>query len=198
MVLLPQPLAVDVPEKLHRPKLHRKSAAIRYNLFAHEYVKDLNGTRAAVAAGYSPNNAGITASKLLCVSKVQQIIASLVAKKAEKIDLSSDRILKEIGRCAYSNMEDYTRLDERGDLVVDLSKLTREQAAAIQDFTVDTTGGRGDGVRKLVWRTRIKLADKIRALELLGKYRRLFIEQVEVSGLEGLADLLRARRKAIR
>ena len=51
-----------------------------------------------------------------------------------------------------------------------LSKLARDHAAAIQKIREDTTGGSGDGERQLVVRTTIKLADKVKALDLLGKH----------------------------
>lgn len=175
----------------------KQSAKRRYEMFCRAYLLDMNASKAAIAAGYSKNGASVTGSQLLAKPMVQARISELVAKKAQKIDLSSDRILEEIARLGYANMLDYMRVDDDGEFVLDFSKLTREQAAAIQEYTVDATGGTGDGERKLVMRTRFKLADKTRALELLGKYRKLFIERVEVSGLEGLADLLRERRKAV-
>ncbi len=49
--------------------------------------------------------------------------------------------------------------------------------------------GRGKNVRE-VKRTRLKLADKNRSLELLGKHLKLFTERVEVSALEGLPERL--------
>ena len=84
-------------------------------------------------------------------------------------------------------MLDYIKTTEEGDAYVDLSNLTREQAAAIQQITVDEfVDGRGKNVRE-VKRTRLKLADKNRSLELLGKHLKLFTERVEVSALEGAA-----------
>ena len=62
--------------------------------------------------------------------------------------------------------------------------------AAIQQVTVDEfVDGRGKNVRE-VKHTRLKLADKNRSLELLGKHLKLFTERVEVSALEGLPERL--------
>ena len=78
---------------------------------------------------------------------------------------------------------------------VDLSKVTRDQAAAIHEITVDEyMEGKGEDARR-VKRTRFKLCDKDRSLELLGKHLKLFTERVEVSALEGLPEQLAEARK---
>jgi hypothetical protein len=66
--------------------------------------------------------------------------------------------------------------------------LTREQAAAIQEITLDAyTEGRGEQVRE-VKRTRFKLADKRGALELLGKHLKLWVERTENLDLNRLFE----------
>ena len=93
-------------------------------------------------------------------------------------------------------MEDYV-VHENGDITVDLSKCTRNQMAAVREYTVDHTGGTGDGERKMVLRTRIKLSDDLRALELLGRCRdiQLFSDRVEVAGDDALVIALMEGRK---
>ena len=179
-----------------RPKTPRKSARIRYKLFAHAYAKDQNATKAALIAGYSPRTADKQGSRLLNHVEVKAAIASIVEQRAKKMDITAERVLKEIAVLGFSNMMDYMSVAEDGQPFVDLSKLTREQAAAIQEFSTDTTGGSGDGERLLIYRRRLKLADKTRNLELLGKHLQLFTEVVKHEGLEGLADLFRKRRAA--
>ena len=167
----------------------------RHDRFCREYIKDLNGTRAAIAAGYAKKSAKVTASQLLTNPNVQALLAKLTKKHADKLDLSTEKVLFELSRVGFSNMLDYIKTTEDGGAYVDLSNLTQEQAAAIQEVTVDEyTEGRGKAARR-VKRTKFKLADKIRALELLGKYLKLFTERVEVGGIEGLADMIAAARK---
>ena len=167
----------------------------RHDRFCREYIKDLNGTRAAIAAGYAKKSAKVTASQLLTNPNVQALLAKLTKKHADKLDLSTEKVLFELSRVGFSNMLDYIKTTEDGGAYVDLSNLTQEQAAAIQEVTVDEyTEGRGKAARR-VKRTKFKLADKIRALELLGKYLKLFTERVEVGGIKGLADMIAAARK---
>jgi len=169
-----------------RPKTLKRQS--REQLFCAEYVKDLNGTRAAIAAGYGKKSARAAASRLLTKHYIKARVAQLTEKHAGKLDLSAEKVLAELSRLGFSNMLDYMRVNEDGAFDLDFSKLTREQAAAIQEYTVDATGGTGDGERKRVMRTRFKLVSKIDALVALGKYLKLFTDKVEVSGLEHLSE----------
>jgi phage terminase small subunit len=184
-------------QKPKRAKRPRKSAAIRYKLFVHAYVKDLNGTRAAIAAGYAPKNAAVTASQLLNLPKIKKLLAALVAEKTRKFDISADNVLAHIAKLAKANMMDFMVVGKDGQPDTDFSNLTREQAYAIQEICVDTTGGTGDGERRQVLRTRFKLAGKEKPLEMLARYLKLLTDRVEVNGLEGLVDALQARRKQV-
>ena len=167
----------------------------RHEIFAREYVKDLNGTRAAIAVGYSAKTADAAASRLLSNVKVQTLVATLTKKHADKLDLSAEKVLSELSRMGFSNFLDYVNITEEGDAFVDLSSLTQEQAAAIQEVTVNEyVEGKGKHARK-VKRTKLKLVDKIRSLDLLGRHLKLFTEKVEVSGLEGLPERLEEARK---
>ena len=154
----------------------------RHEIFARAYVKELNGTRAAIAAGYAKKSARITASRLLTNANISALIASLAKKHADKLDLDAEKVLTELSRMGFSNILDYVQITKEGDAVIDLSSLTQEQAAAIHEITVDEyMKGKGKDARKIK-RTKFKLADKIRALELLGKYLKLFTEKMALSG----------------
>lgn len=171
----------------------------RQERFAAEYVIDLNGTRAAIAAGYSEKTASVQSTGLLKNSKVRRIIDSLNTKRASKLEIKAERVLEELARLAYSNMQDYTRIDADGKAVLDLSKLTRDQFAAVQEIREDTTGGSGDGERKVVVRTTLKLSDKQKALDMLMRHLGQYNDKLHVTGLEGLADRLnqvRTRKNA--
>ena len=170
----------------------------RYQVFAREYVKDLNGTRAAIAAGFSESTARAQASRLLTKSNVKALIAKLQEKIIAKLDISAERVLEELGKLAFANMMDYMVINpETGRAEGDLSKLTRDQAAAIQEIREDHTGGAGDGERRLVLRTTFKLADKGLNLERLGRYHKLFTDRIEIKDSTGRAERIAKARKAV-
>ncbi len=146
--------------------------------FVAEYLIDLNATQAAIRAGYSAKTARQIGQENLSKPVVQAAISTGKEKQLDKLGITADRVLQEIAKLAFSNMGDYIRVEEDGRLSgLDFSKLTREQAAAIQEVTEDTTGGSGDGERRQVLRTRFKLADKGINLERLGKHLKLFTDK---------------------
>lgn len=167
--------------------------ADRYERFAREYVIDLNATRAAIAAEYSPERASVTGSELVKKRKVRKRIDELLSERSSKLAVTAEKVVEELARLAFSNMQDYTRTDADGKPVLDLSKLTRDQFAAVQEIREDTTGGSGDGERKVVVRTTLKLSDKTKSLELLGRHLGMFQDNVKVTGLEALAKILSER-----
>jgi len=169
---------------------------IRYELFAREYVVDLNAERAAIAAGYSRKTAASRGCQLLNKVKVQKAIDRLISARSTRLELKADRVIEEIQRLAFSNMQDYTRTDSDGKPVLDLSNISRDQFAAVQEIREDTTGGSGDGERKVVVRTTLKLSDKTKNLELLCRHLGILQDKMKITGLESLASILSERDAA--
>lgn len=157
----------------------------RMEVFANEYITDFNGTRAYKAAGYSEKGAAAGASRLLINVKVKALISKLVEQRCDELAITKSRVLRELALMGFANMHDYVTINSEGQADIDLSALTRDKAAAIQEITVDTTGGTGDGERRQVLRTKFKLSDKRGSLELLGNNLKLFSEKHEITGAEG-------------
>lgn len=163
--------------------------------FVREYLVDRNGKWAARRAGYSKKYAEVQASILLSYPKVRAAVAAGTAKQAARLEITADRVLSETARLAYSNIGFYLG---PGNTTLDLSTLPREQLACIQEVTVDEyAGGGGDGERKKVARTRFKLADKAKALDMLGRHLRLFSDKIEVDLGEQTIQRLLAGRKRV-
>lgn len=170
-------------------------------LLVKEFLVDLDGKQAALRAGYSKNNPSVMASLVLARPHVKREIEKGLTERLRSIDLRADRTLYEIKNLAFANMQDFVQMGEDGLPFLDFSQLTREQWAAVQEYTEDATGGTGDGERKVVMRRRIKLAPKSHALELLAKYFKLLTEKVEVDLSDDLVKKLaesRQRRELLR
>ena len=174
---------------------HGQPQESRQEKFAREFVIDLNATRAAIAAGYSENGASVAGTRLLANARVKRIIAELQTRRASKLGIKSERVVEELMRLGLANMQDYVALDAEGKPRLDFARLDRDKFAAVQEIKEDTTGGSGDGERRMVLRTTFKLADKMKALELLGRHLGMFQDNVKVTGLESLAMILAERDK---
>lgn len=70
------------------------AALRRYELFAREYIVDMNGTQAAIRTGYSPKSADVQASVLLGIPKVQELIAAAQKARADRTGITADRVLQ--------------------------------------------------------------------------------------------------------
>jgi phage terminase small subunit len=169
----------------------------KQRLFVKEYLADLNATAAAIRSGYSAKNAGKIGPAMLGNSRISVEIQSQMDKRSQRTEIKADNVLQEIAKLAFSNMLDYMAANSEGQMDIDLSRLTREQAAAIQEITVDTTGGSGDGERRKVLRTKFKLADKGLNLERLGRHLKLFTDKIEVSTDSAIIARLVEGRKRV-
>lgn len=85
-----------------RTKPATRSPKIRQ--FVSEYLVDLNATRAAVRAGYSPKTAGAQGSELLKRPDVQAVIAEEMEARAKRSEITADRVLMELGFLAFSDI----------------------------------------------------------------------------------------------
>jgi phage terminase small subunit len=131
-------------------------------------------------------------------AELQTIEAKATERAIEKLAITKERILAELARIGFANMQDYVQPTAAGDVVVNVSALSRDQAAAIQEVIVDyRTGGGEDS--KDVKRVRLKLHDKRAALVDLGKHLGLFVERrhVTTEHIDKPTDELTARLGAI-
>ena len=150
-----------------RPKLTPKQ-----EIFAKEYLLDLNATQAAIRAGYSKRTAKSQGQRLLTYVDVAKLIQQGRERREAKLDVKADDVIRELAKIGFANMEDYTRLTESGGLILDATNLTRDQKAAISEVGYDAAGN-----------PKIKLAVKRAALVDLGRHFALFTDRVENSVL---------------
>jgi phage terminase small subunit len=157
----------------------------KHEKFAQNIAKLQSQDAAYAVAGYKPNASH--ASRLARNGKVKARVAELVAVGAEKAELDVAKVLAELAKIGFANMMDYIGVTGDGDPFVTLANMTREQAAAVQQITVeDYKDGRGDDARD-VRKITFKLSDKRAALVDIGKHLGMFKELHEHTGKDGAA-----------
>jgi len=67
---------------------------VKQHAFVEQYLIDLNGTRAAIRAGYSQKTAQEQASRLLSNAMVQDAVALAMKTKAERNALTQDLVIQ--------------------------------------------------------------------------------------------------------
>jgi len=150
--------------------------------FVEEYLVDLNAKQAAIRAGYSVRTAAVIGCENLIKPDIATAIAEQQAARSERLEISADRVVLEFAKLGFANMLDYMHFDAHGDPVLHFSDLTRDQVAALKEVTVETyVDGHGEDALG-VKRVKIKLADKIAALDKLGRHLGIYNDKLELRG----------------
>mgnify|MGYP001576748496 CR=1 FL=1 len=127
--------------------------------FVREYLIDLNGTQAAIRAGYSAKTANEQAAQLLAKLSIAQAVQAGMDARAERTNITADYVLQSV----YSTMERCKQveavLDRAGNAVM-----------------VETADG------ELAPAYTFNAAGVLKGAELLGKHLKLFTDKVELSG----------------
>ena len=129
----------------------RREMSPKQQRFVTEYLIDLNATKAAARAGYSVKTAKQQGARLLTNADISVEISDRQKVLLTKNAISAENVLKELARVAFFDGRDPSVSDGDGD----------------QKHTY--------GLLK-----KVKIADKLRALELLGRHLKMFTDVVEV------------------
>ena len=129
--------------------------------FVQEYLVDLNATAAARRAGYKDPNIG---RQLITKNNVSEEIAKRQVKLQNKLEITQEKVLQELAAIAFANGSDFVTVTATGLLdVKPTSKVPKEKLPAIAGIKYTQVGS-----------VEIKLHDKVKALELLGKHLGVF------------------------
>lgn len=147
----------------------------KQKIFVDEYLVDLNATQAAIRAGYSPKTANEQGNRLLANVSVRTCIDQAMAERSKRTGINQDRVIRELARLAFVNPNDVINLNK----AMVKNDASEEDLAAIQSVKVKTSSSEnGEMVER-----EVRLNDKLKALELLGKHLGMFKDKVEVSVL---------------
>lgn len=83
----------DVLDELYKETPNEKPLTSKQAMFVLEYLKDMNGTQAAIRAGYSIDTAGIIASQNLKKLNISKAIKLQMDYRAKRTLISADYVL---------------------------------------------------------------------------------------------------------
>ncbi|HDD9003649.1 TPA: terminase small subunit [Escherichia coli] len=135
----------------------------KQELFAREYLKDLNGTQAAIRAGYSEKTANEQASRLLANVNVQKFVAELKSARVEQTGIDAAYVLRRLVEIDQMDVLDI--LLQNGELkpIKDWPKVWRTTLSGM-DVVEMASADSAALLKKIKW------PDKVKNLELLGKH----------------------------
>lgn len=140
----------------------------RRRQFAAEYIQDFNATQAAIRAGYSKGSAGQQGNRLLKDAQIQGWIKEAIDKRQARTEITADRVVQEMAKVGFASMRQFIRIDTDGQPQIDLTETEADALDALSEVSTETVleGEAGTKVRK----TRIKLHDKMKALQALAEH----------------------------
>ncbi|HBN1946416.1 TPA: terminase small subunit [Escherichia coli] len=159
-----------------------KQLTPKQELFCREYLKDLNGTQAAIRAGYSEKTANEQASRLLANVNVQKFVAELKSARVEQTGIDAAYVLRRLVEIDQMDVLDI--LLQNGELkpIKDWPKVWRTTLSGM-DVVEMVSADSAALLKKIKW------PDKVKNLELLGKHVSVqaFKEQTstEITGADG-------------
>ena len=146
--------------------------------FCEEYLIDLNATQAAIRAGYSAKTANEQGAQLLANLSVRARIDAALAEQSKRTGVTADRVVRELARVAFANSQDVVNYDD-ATVKPDAARDDTAAVASVRVKTIPTKDG--PGVER-----EVKLHDKLKALELLGRRLGLFTDNVNLNGDVGV------------
>lgn len=165
-------------------------------VFVREYLLHGNATKAAVAAGYSAATASVTGSKLLRKAKVSAELAKLREKLLAKLEISSEKVLQGIAELAFFDMR---RFFTAGGNLIPVHDLDEQTARALKGCDVEKLFkhfGKGQAEESGTI-TKIRVADRLEALALLGRHLKLFTDKIEVTDAQAIVQKLQQGRARV-
>ena len=140
--------------------------------FVSEYLIDLNATQAAIRAGYSVKTANEQGSQNLAKLSIQQAIAEQMAERSKRTGINQDRVVLELAKIALVKMTDI--VDSQGRIKSDASP---DDLACIESVKYkESESDTGSSVER-----EVKIASKLKALELLGKHLGMWNDKLDVN-----------------
>lgn len=143
--------------------------------FVEAYLVEPNATRAAKIAGYSPGRG----PQLLRNRIVREVLDDARMARARRVNVTADEVLERLIRVVSADIRDAFDDDSR---MVPVKKFNDDLAFAVTSLDNEEIAAAGENIGSV---KKIRLADKLKALEMLGRHLGMWKDRTEVSGPDG-------------
>ena len=130
--------------------------------FVAEYLIDLNATQAAIRAGYSKNTAVAQGGRLLANVNIAAAVQRGAERREKRTEITQDKVLRELAAIGFYDISDFAKVTDNQVVLRNTDDIPPEKRAAIA------------GIKETQAGVEVKMGDKLRALELIGKHLGLF------------------------
>ncbi|GAB7453252.1 terminase small subunit [Enterobacter roggenkampii] len=161
----------------------------KQELFAREFIVDLNATQAAIRAGYSEKSSRNQGARMMANDDILDRIAELKAERNEQVGVDAAYVLRRLTEIDQMDVLDILLANGELKPIKDWPKVWRTTLSGMD--VVEMASAESAALLK-----KIKWPDKVKNLELLGKHVdvQAFKEQTKVEhGFEEeVSDLMKA------
>lgn len=145
--------------------------------FVEEYCTDFNATQAAIRAGYSKKTASSIGNENLRKPKIDKLIQHRKMELQVTTGVTAENVIKELAKIAFF---DSRHLFDENHAIKPMSELHENTSACITNLEVEELhAGYGDDRVHIGRLKKVKVADKVAALEKLGKHLGILTEKYE-------------------
>ena len=167
-----------------------KELTPKEKLFAMEYLtNDFNASQACRVAYPNVKNVKAYSFNLINRLHIKEYISVRVNKILTKKELKAEDVIAEYAKIGFAKITDYLEYDNNSLI---LKPSAEVDSANIAEVSIETYGS-GENERKKV---KIKLQDKLKALDSLARYFGLFKDKAEVSGTLTIGSLLKSLKES--
>ena len=165
----------------------------QWNLIDHYFDPDVkfNKTEACRRAGYA--NPDKQNGRLFGNKKIVREIERRRRRLAEHFKVGPQEVLAELTKIGFVNVFDFGEPNDEGFYIVDPTKLTRDQMAAVAEIKPILNQKTGEQIGQLV-----RFHDKIAALDKLARNLGLFNDSLKLEGSEDFAQMIIAAKQRVR
>lgn len=143
----------------------------KQKIFADEYLIDLNATRAyrvAYPSVKKDETARANGSRMLRNANVAKYISERMQERQQRTEVTQDMVVKELAAIAFARATDYVTIRGGTVCIKDTESLSDDQIRAIAGIKEGANG------------IEIKLNDKEKALELLGRHLGIWNDKLDI------------------
>ncbi|MCK5836885.1 MAG: terminase small subunit [Desulfobacula sp.] len=151
--------------------------------FIKEYMVDMNGTQAAIRAGYSKNGTKVIASQLLTKLNIKRLIDIEIEKLNIRLEITADRTIQEVARIATF---DPRKLYRNGRLL-NVWELDDDTAACIGGIKHTTIYPKDKDLAKKII-VEFKIWDKNSALDKLMRIQQIGQPVSQIPSMQPVQD----------
>ena len=178
---------------LYRPS--RNTITEMQRRFVDEYMIDLNGTQAAIRAGFLSTKASSASTSMLKYVPVREEIARRMAARSSRVGLNADRVLFELGKLVVGDTRSVFNDDGTLKKPTEMDEYASPLIAGVKTRRVIEMGvdEEGRAITTPVEMQEVKLVDRISAITLAMRHLGMMNDKLDIN-VTSLADRMLAAR----